>query len=105
VASAELDPVVKAARREALFAGAMWLVAMIYTVTYCYLHGYGRTLDDLHFVLWFPDWVFWGIVVPWLTCILVSTLFAYRIMGNEPLGPDRQESEPALPDPPEANGG
>ncbi len=64
----------------------MWLVAMIYTVSYCYTYGYGRTADSLSFVLWFPDWVFWGIIAPWCVCVLASTVFAFRIMGDESLG-------------------
>jgi len=80
------DPVLKAARREAILALVMWLVAMCYTVGYCYLHGYGRSTDDLSFVLWFPDWVFWGIVVPWVLCVLLSIPFAFRVMGDESLG-------------------
>jgi hypothetical protein len=61
---------------------------MIYSITYCYLHGYARSLDSLTFVLWFPDWVFWGIVAPWLICAFGSLIFAFRIMGDEPLGED-----------------
>jgi len=80
------DPVVRSARREASLALGIWLVAMIYTITYCYLHGYGRTAESLTFVLWFPDWVFWGIVVPWGTCVLISVVFAFGFMGDEPLG-------------------
>lgn len=80
------DPVVRSARREAALALAIWLVAMIYTITYCYLHGYGRTAESLTFVLWFPDWVFWGIVVPWGICVLISVVFAFGFMGDEPLG-------------------
>ena len=80
------DIVVRAARREASIALGVWLVTMLYTVTYCYFNGYGRSVDSLTFVLWFPDWVFWGIVVPWGICILFSTVFALRIMGDESLG-------------------
>ncbi|HEX3725961.1 MAG TPA: hypothetical protein VHV08_06945 [Pirellulales bacterium] len=82
------DPVVKAARREAAIALATWLAAMLYSVTYCYLNGYGRSVASLSFILWFPDWVFWGIVVPWGICIAFSTVFALRIMGDESLGED-----------------
>jgi len=91
------DPVVRAARREAAFTAVLWLAAMGYTISYCYLNGYGRNLDDVKFVLWFPDWVFWGIVVPWLACVVVSTIFAFGFMGKEPLGADRGEADPALP--------
>lgn len=79
------DRLVRSARREALFALALWLVSMVYTVTYCYLNGYNRAPETLTFVLWFPDWVFWGIVVPWIACVIVSTWFAFRFMGDEPL--------------------
>ncbi len=85
------DVVVRAARREAALALGIWLVAMCYTISYCYLHGYGRSAESLTFVLWFPDWVFWGIVVPWVICVLVSVVFAFRVMGTESLGPDPDE--------------
>jgi hypothetical protein len=92
--------VVRTARREASIALSTWLVAMIYTVTYCYRNGYGRSVDDLTFVLWFPDWVFWGIVVPWGLCILFSTVFALWFMGDEPLGEevDQGLADVAAPD-------
>jgi len=67
-------------------AFGMWAIAMVYTVTYCYLYGYGRPVEDLTFVLWFPDWVFWGIIAPWLTCVVISVVFAFGIMGDESLG-------------------
>lgn len=72
----------------------MWFVAMSYTVTYCYLFGYGRDAASLTFVLWFPDWVFWGIVVPWVICVAGSLVFAFRIMGDEGLG-EAIDADPA----------
>jgi hypothetical protein len=86
--------VLKAARREALLAMAMWITALTYTVTYCYRNGYDRPIESLTFVLWFPDWVFWGIVVPWGLCILGSTVFAFVFMGKESLGEDIDADEP-----------
>jgi hypothetical protein len=75
----------------------VWVVAMVYSVAYCYTHGYGRSVDTLTFVLWFPDWVFWGIIVPWLTCTLVSVVFAFGIMGDEPLGEEIDSDSSAAP--------
>jgi hypothetical protein len=80
------DTLVRHARREAAVALLMWLVAMIYSVGVCYTYGYGREPDSLTFVLWFPDWVFWGIVVPWAICTLASVGFAFAFMGDEGLG-------------------
>jgi hypothetical protein len=92
------DLLVRRARREAALALAIWAVAFIYSVSYCYLNGYDRTADSLTFVLWFPDWVFWGIVAPWGVCILLSIPFAYRLMGDEPLGDAIDSEEPPAAD-------
>lgn len=87
------DPVLRSARREAIAVLLTWVAALTYTVTYCYLHGYGRSLGSLTFVLGFPDWVFWGIVVPWLLCCLLSTWFAFRFIRDEDLGEDGNDWE------------
>ena len=97
------DTLVQRGRREAAMALGMWLIAMIYTISYCYLNGYGRTADSLSFVLWFPDWVFWGIVAPWGICILLSVVFAFRVMGNESLGEAIDSEEPPMADGDEAD--
>lgn len=81
----------RSARREALFVGAVWLAAMSYTVGYCFLHGYGRAWESVTFVLGFPDWVFWGIVVPWAVCFAVSYWFSFWFMRDEDLGTERDE--------------
>ena len=54
-------------------------------MTYCTLHGYQRPVESLSFVLWFPDWVFWGIVVPWLVCTVVSIYIALFLIEDDPL--------------------
>jgi hypothetical protein len=76
----------RSARREALVALVIWLMAMVYTVGYCVRYGYGRTAEDLRFVLGIPDWVFWGIFVPWFVCLALSWWFAFRFMTDESLG-------------------
>ncbi len=88
------DTLVRRARREAALALGLWLLAMLYSVSYCYLNGYGRSADSLTFVLWFPDWVFWGIVAPWALCIVLSIPFAFRVMGDESLGEAVDSEEP-----------
>ena len=86
------DPVLTSSRREALIVFAIFLVAITYTVSYCSGHAYNRTAEDLTYVLGFPDWVFWGIVVPWLACVAISIFFGARFMRDEDLG---QEPEGA----------
>jgi Protein of unknown function (DUF997) len=91
--SRRVDPVLKSARREALIVFATWIVAMAYTVAYCARYGYGRNVDDLKYVLGFPDWVFWGIVIPWGVCVVISWFFASVLMTDEDLGEDPPGTE------------
>ena len=91
------DPIVTSSRREAVAASFVWLAALVYSVGYCYRYGYDRKLDpslsDMRFYFGWPDWVFFGIVVPWLVCTAVSAVFAFAIIRDAPLGDDRDEPE------------
>lgn len=88
------DPVFVSARREALAVAAISLVAGVYTIVVCGLMGYGRDPKTLTFVLGFPDWIFWGIVLPWTVCVAVSLYFGATFMCDEDLG----EDEPSAAD-------
>jgi len=91
VAQPSEDPVLRSARREALVVFATWITALVYTVTYCYCYGYDRRFEDIKFVrlffgVSFPDWVFWGIVAPWLACFVISWWFSYVFVQDADLG-------------------
>jgi uncharacterized membrane protein YhdT len=87
------DPVLQSARREALLVLLIWLAACIYTVGYCYLYGYGRDVATLRYVLGFPDWVFFGIVVPWTVCTGLCFVLSYFVIRDEELGEELDEVE------------
>ena len=87
-------PLLKSARREAVAATGIWLVATIYSVGYCCLYGYRRAPETLTFVLGFPDWVFWGLVAPWAVFTVVSILFALCFMKDEDLGDEELLVQP-----------
>lgn len=78
-------PLLKSARREAMIAASLWVATTVYCVTYCYNFGYRRNPESLTFVLGFPDWVFWGLIVPWATSTMLACLFAMFIMTDEDL--------------------
>jgi len=90
------DPALHSARREAWVVFAIWLLAMTYTIGVCSLYGYGRDVSDLKFVLGFPDWVFYGIVCPWVVCSVVSLWFGSRFIRDEDLGEELPEQEDEL---------
>jgi hypothetical protein len=98
------DPIVSTSRREALVFLVLWGATLAYTVGYCYTHGYDRgtdgfdrkldaSLDGMAFFFGWPDWVFWGIFVPWCVCAGLSILIATIVMRDAPLGEDVDEDE------------
>ncbi len=86
------DPLLKSARREALVCLFVWLVATGYSVLYCWMYGTDRSLDSLTFVLGFPDWIFWGVIVPWGACTIFSAWFCMFYITDEDLGMEPESS-------------
>jgi hypothetical protein len=87
--------------REAKLLLTVWALALVWTVSYCYLHGYRhpsdgwavqrglaaeRAADDLQTILGFPDWVFIGILIPWAVCTLFTVVFSLFLMSDDDLG-------------------
>ena len=92
----------------ALVAGIV-LVALIWTVGYCSLRGYqhpadswlvtsglavNRTSDDLTTILGIPDWVFVGIVVPWIFCTIITIALSLRGLADDDLGAEQETADP-----------
>jgi hypothetical protein len=91
------DPLVRSARREALWVLSVWLGSLIYTVGYCSRWAYDAE-RPVRFVWGLPDWVFYGIALPWGACLAISAGFAWFVMRDEPLGAeeDRRGEEEML---------
>ncbi len=88
------DPLFRSARREALAAATIWFVAMCWSVGYCAKYGYNLQPEQLKFVLGFPDWIFYGVVLPWGLCTLISGVFAFGFMQDADLG-ETDDAPPA----------
>jgi hypothetical protein len=82
------------ARREGLLILAVWLTALVWTLTVSWFAGYARDPKDVPLVFGMPDWAFWGVVVPWLACLVFSAWFCFGFMTDDDLGRD-QDSEDA----------
>jgi len=113
------DPLFRNSLREAKIIIAIWAVALVYTCTYCYLYGYESHPSDPAAVgpavsSWFgplesfdrdpttlttplglgiPDWVFYGVITPWIVCIVATFVFCLFIFKEDELG-DNQELVP-----------
>jgi hypothetical protein len=87
------DPLVRSSIREALMVTAIWLIAGTWSISVCYLMGYNRSVESLKLVLGFPDWIFWGIVIPWTTCTVASILFGLIFIRDGDLGQDLENAD------------
>lgn len=105
------------ARREAILILVVWALCGIYTVGYCYLFGYisdepmsdslGPPAGDLFdsiletrrdpesitfpLGLGIPDWVFYGVLLPWGICIAFTIWFCLFYFVEDELPEERRE--------------
>lgn len=89
------------ALKEMRFVAGCWVLAFLWTVGFCYLHGYEhshrawvvqaglaeqRHVGNFRHVLGLPDWIAYGIVAPWLVCSVVTVVYGLFFMKNDDLG-------------------
>jgi hypothetical protein len=94
------------ARREAIVVIIVWALALTWTVGYCYLRGYQHdetswvvqqglaqphTPDDFRQIAGLPEWVFFGILLPWLACTAFTIGFCLFGMTDDDLGREAEE--------------
>jgi hypothetical protein len=87
------DPVLTSSRREALITFAIWLVACIYSISVCYSYGYNRDVATLAYILGFPDWIFYGVVLPWTVCTCLCFIMSYFVIADGELGEEQAEEQ------------
>lgn len=85
-----VDPVFKNASREARAALLCFGAAFLWMVGTGALRGYGER-REVAFVLGFPDWIFWGVILPWIVCLGLSIGFGLRFMKDDDLGPEKRD--------------
>ena len=83
------DPVFVSTRRDAIIVLAVFAVVCVWTVSWCYAHGYDEaTVTPIVTVLGIPSWVFWGIAVPWLVADVFTIWFFLWHMQDEDFAED-----------------
>jgi len=111
------DPLYRHALHEAKIILSIWLLALLFTCTYCYLYGYtshpsqptpwGPSIDQWVGPLQsfdrdptllstpggfgIPEWVLVGIVIPWFLCILATLWFCLFVFHHDDLGESCEE--------------
>lgn len=90
------DPVLRSAKREAVLVLAFCFLTMAWVLGVCWMLGYNRKPGEITFWYGVPDWVLWGIAVPWLTCTVISSGYAVFAMRDNELGDELPESTDEL---------
>jgi hypothetical protein len=95
------------ARREMFVILVVTALALVWTVGYCYLFGYQhdeqswvvrtglatpRAADNFQQIAGLPDWVLFGIVIPWLVCTVFTIGFCFY-MKDDDLGTEAEEGQ------------
>ena len=84
------DPLLGHARREALVVLAIWLLAIVWTLGVCY--GWRRPGEEVQLILGMPDWIFAGVLLPWIATTIATLWFGIRFMQDDDLGIDQPEA-------------
>lgn len=93
------------ARREGGTVIIVWALAFLWTVGVSYVMGYEHGPASLivefgladpgppqpGLVLGFPDWVFWGIMLPWLLVSAFTVWFGLKGIADDDLGAEAAE--------------
>lgn len=88
------DPVFLHSRREAVVTLILWGICAVYSLTCCYLTGYDRDPATIRTYLGVPDWVFFGVFLPWGLANVVAWWFSFRLMTDDDLGVEADEGHP-----------
>jgi len=70
-------------RRELWLILLAWLGCAVWVISYCSTNGYDLAPEEVSTVLGFPDWVFWGVVTPWMIANAFTFWFCLRFLKND----------------------
>ena len=70
-------------RRELWLILLAWLGCALWVISYCSLNAYDLAPEEVATLLGFPDWVFWGVVTPWMVANGFTFWFCLRALKND----------------------
>ncbi len=76
------------AQRELRFQLTTWAVFAAWVTGWCGANAFDARSADVTTTLGMPDWVLWGIAVPWVIAFAVTVWFATRVMQDTELVDD-----------------
>jgi uncharacterized membrane protein YhdT len=86
----EEDPRYQQANREALWAIGYWLAFTAVVTGLAWWLGYEKPADELTFILGFPAWFFWSVLVTSVVFSVIPAWIIRRYFKDVPLTSDGQ---------------
>ncbi len=71
------------ARKEAGYILGAWFLFLVWTIGYAAWYGYDVDIDSMNLVFGIPDWVFWGVFLPWGAATAYSIWFGLCYMKDD----------------------
>ena len=81
----EEDPRYAQANREAWWAIAYWAAYTVVVTGSAWILGYDKPADELGFILGFPTWFFWSVLMSSLLFAIIPVLIIRRSFVDMPL--------------------
>ena len=78
----------RVSNKEAVITAGFFLAYIVLTIGTAWLIGGNRDIDEIHFVLGFPDWLFWSTFVLGSLFCVVPYLLVKRFFTDMPLDAD-----------------
>jgi hypothetical protein len=95
----QYDPVLLHARRELFVILGCFSVFLVWTVCWCYVKGYNQPAgSEISKVLGMPSWVFWGVLVPWVSADIFIMWYTFFFMADDPLDDSEKKINTSGPD-------
>lgn len=54
-------------------------IFILFSTIVSYFLGYKRSFAEIKYILGFPDWVFYGVLLPWIAIVLYTIFFAKKM--------------------------
>ena len=72
-------------RKELWFMLVSWAVFLIWTLSYNSTHAFDMEKSGIDPIIGMPQWVFFGILVPWVAALVLTICFAMFFMKDTEL--------------------
>ncbi len=81
----QLNSVYLNSLRETYLILATWVIFAAWVIGYSMSYGYNNSPETFSTVGGIPEWIFWGIGLPWVLAVVVTIGFAVFIVKDDPL--------------------